>query len=153
MENISRKSPFTKIYEGELPWVILCSTRNVFSLLSHRPAMPGHILLVPKREVATFMDLTLEEMKEFDFLRYLFSKSLLEIFPSKKIWQMVSGFEVNHYHEHLIPANNGKEISLQNTSEASLQERQEMGNKIIKILGLFLPEAQSKLSYRKALDF
>ena len=54
-------SIFTKIIQRQAPGEIVYETDKVIALLDIFPAVDGHTLVVPKREVASFEDLPPEE--------------------------------------------------------------------------------------------
>jgi histidine triad (HIT) family protein len=52
-----RECLFCRIVEGETPARTVLATPETVGFLDHRPVFKGHVLLVPRRHVATFIDL------------------------------------------------------------------------------------------------
>jgi histidine triad (HIT) family protein len=76
------------------------------------PIVPGHILVVPVRCVATFEELTKEEISAiFDLVKQL-KDSLKKVFQAEGFnyaWNegKLSGQSVPHFHLHLLPRKEG----------------------------------------------
>lgn len=97
-------SVFTKILNGELPSYKIHEDELTYSFLALDQVNAGHTLVIPKREVNHWT-----EVPEADFVRVQLNaqkigKALLKATGAPRIGQMVAGFEVPHYHLHLIPA-------------------------------------------------
>ncbi len=73
------------------------------------PALPGHSLVIPKRHVETFMELS--DTESFDVTKTMrkIMPVLTRIYGSEGSYDMVvqngpySGMSINHLHIHLIP--------------------------------------------------
>ncbi|MBX3039783.1 MAG: HIT family protein [Bdellovibrionaceae bacterium] len=97
-------SVFTKILSGELPSYKIHEDELTYSFLALDQVNAGHTLVIPKKEVNHWT-----EVPEADFLQVQLNaqrigKALLKATGAPRIGQMVAGFEVPHYHLHLIPA-------------------------------------------------
>jgi len=63
---------FSRIVSGEIPSYKIAETERCFAFLDINPLKEGHTLVIPKREVDDFFDLSDEELKEL----MIFSKRI-----------------------------------------------------------------------------
>jgi histidine triad (HIT) family protein len=90
------ESVYTKIIKGELPV---------------HPVQPGMVLVVPKLQAETFLDLPEAEYQALWRTVKKVAARMKEVFPDKKrIGIQVEGLEVSHAHVKLIPINTGDEF-------------------------------------------
>ena len=101
---------FTKIIQGELPSYKVYEDELHFAFLSIEPLTEGHTLLIPKKETATWTDLTADEAKEIFSVALMLSQKLKTTFEVPRVALIVAGFEVPHTHLHLIPCHSEKDI-------------------------------------------
>lgn len=83
-----------------------------FSFLGNMPIVPGHTLVVPKRHVAKYEDLTGEEMRAIEDLRVKILRALTKTFSAVGFnfaWndEKIAGQSVPHFHLHIIPRKEG----------------------------------------------
>ena len=76
------------------------------------PIVPGHVLIVPIRCVATFDELTSEEVAAIFDLRKKMKKALTKAFGAKSFnyaWNegVLGGQNVPHFHLHMLPRKAG----------------------------------------------
>ena len=121
---------FTRIIKGEIPSYKCAEDDNFYAFLDINPIRQGHTLVVPKREVAYFFDLTDEEIGAMQVFAKRVAKAIKEAFPCKKVSQAVIGLDVDHAHIHLVPINEEKDLrqritlppeQMQATAEAILE--------------------------------
>ncbi|MBR3633525.1 MAG: HIT family protein, partial [Bacteroidaceae bacterium] len=96
---------FTRIIKGEIPSYKCAEDDNFYAFLDINPIRQGHTLVVPKREVDYFFDLTDEEIGAMQVFAKRVAKAIKEAFPCKKVPQAVIGLDVDHAHIHLVPIN------------------------------------------------
>ena len=60
-KQLSEKSPFQDEIDGKYPERILYQDNDVMALKSFAPQMPVHVLVIPKKRIATLNDLTKED--------------------------------------------------------------------------------------------
>ena len=127
-------SLFSKIIRGELPCYKIYEDGQVFAFLDIRPLALGHTLLIPKREIDDMLDvprdLYLTVMGEVQRI----SAALKEAAGSRRVGLIVQGFEVPHFHVHLVPINRPGDMALSNAREREAQEMEEMRQKIVQCL-------------------
>lgn len=97
-------SIFTRIIRGEIPCHKVYEDENTLAFLNIHPSQPGHVLVVPKKQVAY-----LHQLEEADYRMLMASvqkvaKRLAEVFGEEyKICLKVMGFDVPHVHVHVLP--------------------------------------------------
>lgn len=96
---------FSKIIRGEIPSHKIAEDEHNYAFLDINPLRPGHTLVVPKREVDYFFDLTDEELASLMSFAKKISTAIREMSGCRKVAAVVLGLEVNHAHLHLIPIN------------------------------------------------
>lgn len=137
MSELLSPSIFSKILSREIPWVILCTSKTCFSILTNKQAQAWHALILPKRWITELEDMNSEEIGEFWIITALVSEALKKVFEVPKVWLLRSWFEISHYHQHLIPVRAWKDISIQEVTEVSLSERRKQWIDIQEVLRIF----------------
>lgn len=94
---------FSKIASGEIPSYKIAEDDRFFSFLDINPAAPGHVLVIPKREVDYIFDLEDEELAAMQLFAKRIAKAIGKAMPCRKVGQCVIGLEVPHAHIHLVP--------------------------------------------------
>ena len=94
---------FSKIIRGEIPSYKCAENDKFYAFLDINPLAQGHTLVVPKREVDYFFDLTDEELAEMIGFAKRVAAAIKQAFPCRKVGMAVLGLEVNHAHIHLVP--------------------------------------------------
>ena len=83
-----------------------------FAFLTYTPVLPGHTLVVPRRHVTTFDELTSEERTAIEELRRAMHQALKRTYGAEGFnyaWNegVVAGQEVPHLHLHVVPRTTG----------------------------------------------
>ena len=94
---------FSKITSGEIPSYKIAEDDRFFSFLDINPVAPGHVLVIPKREVDYIFDLEDEELAAMQLFAKRIAKAIGKAMPCRKVGQCVIGLEVPHAHIHLVP--------------------------------------------------
>lgn len=94
---------FSKIVAGEIPSYKCAENDKFYAFLDISPLAHGHTLVVPKREVDYFFDLTDDELAEMIVFAKRVALAIRKAFPCRKVGMAVLGLEVNHAHIHLVP--------------------------------------------------
>ena len=97
-------SIFTKIINGELPSYKIHEDELTISILALDQVNPGHVLVIPKQEVNHWFDVPAETYSRIGSNAQKIAKALIKVTEAPRIGTMVAGFEVPHFHLHLIPA-------------------------------------------------
>lgn len=94
---------FTKIIRGDIPSYRCAENDEFYAFLDINPVTKGHTLVVPKREVDYFFDLSEEELGRMMAFCKRVATAISTVFPCKKVGVAVMGLDVNHAHVHLAP--------------------------------------------------
>jgi diadenosine tetraphosphate (Ap4A) HIT family hydrolase len=83
-----------------------------FAFLTNIPITVGHTLVIPKREVLKYEDLTQEEKNAIEMLRVQVLKKLKEVFDYAGFnfaWNdgKIAGQSVPHFHLHIVGRKDG----------------------------------------------
>lgn len=103
-------SVFTKIIRGEIPAHKIYEDRNIIAILDIHPAQPGHVLVIPKKEVWWIWDLPDDDYIELMKAVKKIGNKMREVLQPKNIGISVEGIGVPHVHVHLIPFTNQAEF-------------------------------------------
>lgn len=127
-------SIFTKIINGELPCYKILEDELTISFLALDQVNPGHVLVVPKKEVNHWFD-----VPEADYLSVAknaqkIAKAIQKATNCPRVGTIVAGFEVPHYHLHLIPAWSIPDLSFARAKKLSTEEMLDLQKKIISFL-------------------
>ena len=94
---------FSRIIKGEIPSYKCAEDEYHYAFLDINPLKQGHTLVVPKKEVDYFFDLSDEEIARMQVFAKHVAEAIKTVFPCRKVGQAVLGLEVNHAHIHLVP--------------------------------------------------
>ncbi|MCX7977584.1 MAG: HIT family protein [Bdellovibrionaceae bacterium] len=97
-------SVFTRIIRGELPCYKIFEDDLTFSFLALDQVNPGHTLLVPKLEVNHWTEVPEDIYARLHLNSLRIGRAIREASGAPRVGQVVAGFEVPHYHLHMIPA-------------------------------------------------
>jgi histidine triad (HIT) family protein len=104
------ESLFTKIINGEIPSHRVYEDVKTYAFLDINPIQPGHVLVVPKKEVTRFEDLDDEDFVAMMRTVKLVSQRIKQVFNPRRIGVIIEGFEVDHAHVKVFPINNEAEL-------------------------------------------
>lgn len=101
--------PFCEIINNKTERIIK-ETKNVFVILSNPRLMPGHLLVIPKRHIEKFSELSSEERGDLFDMAIKLEEKILENFSSGcdmtqhyRPFLKQGRLKVNHLHIHLRP--------------------------------------------------
>lgn len=97
---------FSRIAAGEIPSYKVAETDRYFAFLDINPVQPGHVLVIPKREVDYIFDIDDDEFAGLQLFAKKVARALRRAIPCRKVGVAVIGLEVPHAHIHLVPMNN-----------------------------------------------
>lgn len=109
---------FSRIASGEIPSYKVAETDHYFAFLDINPVQPGHVLVVPKKEVDYIFDLEDGEFAGLQLFAKKVARALKRAVPCRKVGVAVIGLEVPHAHIHLVPMS--KEGDLDFTKKTTL---------------------------------
>ncbi|MGL5273588.1 MAG: HIT family protein [Phocaeicola sp.] len=122
---------FSKIVAGEIPSYKVAENDYFYAFLDINPLVKGHTLVIPKREVDYYFDLTGEELAAIQQFAKQVAQAIQSVCPCKRIGQAVIGLEVPHAHIHLIPIQEESDMLFSNPRlELSEEEFQRIADSI-----------------------
>ncbi|MDB5179848.1 MAG: hypothetical protein JWN12_480 [Candidatus Saccharibacteria bacterium] len=96
-------SIFTKIIKGEIPSHKIYEDDDVIAFLDIHPVMPGHTLVVPKKQVEFTWDLDNETYVKLTLAAKKIALHIREKLDTEYVGEQIIGVDVPHAHIHLIP--------------------------------------------------
>jgi len=96
-EIVAGKAPAHRIYEDELS----------LGILDINPFAEGHSLVIPKRHVPWWHDLTKEETESLFRVARIIAKKLMKAFAPEFVCLYARGRRIPHTHIFLIPTKSG----------------------------------------------
>ena len=94
---------FSRIAAGEIPCYKIAADERHFAFLDINPVAPGHVLVIPRREVPYIFDLNDEETGALHCFARRVARAVEAAMPCKRVGMTVIGLEVPHAHIHLVP--------------------------------------------------
>lgn len=100
-------SIFTKIIRGEIPCEKIYEDDKTFAFLDIHPIQPGHVLVIPKKQVEFLWDLDDEDYQAVMATAKKVAQHLREVLGVPYVGVKVMGTDVPHTHVHLVPFTTG----------------------------------------------
>jgi histidine triad (HIT) family protein len=127
-------SIFTKIIKGDIPCSKVYEDELVIAFMDIHPIQPGHLLVVPKVQVANFEELDEQTYTHLFLVVKQAAQRLKQVLSPAKVCIRVEGFDVPHTHVHVYPCNDpadfyGKSDRL--TQEPDFAALAEMADKLV----------------------
>ncbi|MBK9324047.1 MAG: HIT family protein [Bdellovibrionaceae bacterium] len=132
-------SVFTKIIRGELPSYKIYEDEKILSFLAMDQVNLGHTLVICKEEINHWTEVPSDTYAHLHGISQKIGKALLLATGSPRIGQIVAGFEVPHYHLHLIPAWSIPDLDFRRAKRRSPEEMSSIQAEIMKQLSLIQP--------------
>ena len=127
-------SVFTKIINGELPSYKIYEDDLTYSFLALDQVNLGHVLVIPKQEVNHWFDTPADSYSRVSGNSQKIAKAIKEATDCPRVGVMVAGFEVPHYHVHLIPAWGIPDLDFKKARRFSDLEMKAIQEKIVSFL-------------------
>lgn len=122
---------FSKIAAGEIPSWKCAESEKFYAFLDINPLVKGHTLVIPRREVDYYFDMTDEEISEMAVFAKKVAVAIKNAFPCRKVGMAVLGLEVAHAHVHLVPMQSEKDMLFSNPKlKLADEEFKEISEKI-----------------------
>lgn len=103
-------SIFTKIIRGEIPSHKIYEDNLTIAFLDLHPRQPGHVLVVPKKEVDQLWDLPDEEYQAVMATTKKIANRIREVLKPPRVGVHVEGMGVAHAHVHVFPFSSVEEF-------------------------------------------
>lgn len=111
-------SLFMKIIKGETPSHTIYEDDTTLAFLDIYPSMPGHTLVIPKRQVETVWDLEDVEYAALMATVNKVARHLREHLPQGRVGVKIVGIDVPHAHVQLVPFDTAEEYARPNDMTA-----------------------------------
>lgn len=99
-------SLFTKIINGEIPSHKLYEDDHTYAFLDIHPLVPGHTLVIPKKQVEFVWDLDDETYQQVMATTKKVARHLRQTLEVPYVGVQIVGVDVPHAHVQLIPFTN-----------------------------------------------
>ena len=96
-------SIFSRIVAGEIPCYKIAENDKFFAFFDISPLVPGHTLVIPKKEEDYIFDISDADLAEMIVFAKKIAIAIKKAIPCKKVGVAVIGLEVPHAHIHLVP--------------------------------------------------
>lgn len=98
-------SIFTKIIKGEIPCHKVYEDERTVAFLDIHPVQPGHVLVIPKKQIEFVWDLADEDYYAVMATAKKVAARLREVLDTAYVGERIEGVDVPHAHVQLIPFN------------------------------------------------
>ena len=113
---------FSRIIAGEIPSHRIAENDKFYAFLDINPVQVGHTLIVPKREVDYYFDLSDEELGAMQSFSKVVASAIKSYTSCLKVGVAVMGLEIDHAHLHIIPLKNNGDMNVYVKLEQSQDE-------------------------------
>lgn len=127
-------SIFTKIINGELPSYKIHEDEKTISILALDQIHLGHTLVITKQEVNHWFDVPSDVYTQVGINAQKIAKAIQKATGCPRVGTIVAGFEVPHYHLHMIPAWSIPDLDFKRAARRTPEEMKAIQEKIIQNL-------------------
>ena len=110
---------FCKIAKREIPSHIVHDDRDTFAFMDIRPIQPGHVLVIPKLHVDPFSDLPDDAATKVLLVAQGLAKKIRAELKPPRVGLLVGGFAVPHAHLHVVPMQDGHDLTSQSYAKVA----------------------------------
>ena len=104
---------FCKIAKREIPSHIVHDDEDSFAFMDIRPIRLGHVLVIPKLHIDHFSDLPDAAAIKVLMVAQHLAKKLRAAVKPPRVGLLVGGFAVPHAHLHVVPMEDGHDLTSQ----------------------------------------
>lgn len=124
-------SIFTRIVQGEIPCYKIAEDDHCLAFLDVNPLVPGHTLVIPKKQVDYIFDLEDKLLSQLHRFAKQVAIKMDKVLTCERIGVSVIGLEVPHAHIHLIPMNRVSDMDFSKPKmDISSAKMEELAKKI-----------------------
>ncbi len=127
-------SIFTKIIQGELPAYKVLEDELTIAILALDQVNPGHVIVIPKQEVNHWYSVPADAYTQVGLNAQKIAKAITQVTGCERVLTAAVGFEVPHYHLHLIPAWSMADLDFKKAQRLPAEEMQTLLSKLQKHL-------------------
>jgi histidine triad (HIT) family protein len=125
---------FSKIIAGDIPSYKIYEDEHTFAFLDINPIELGHTLVVPKVEVDYFLDVPEPYYSAVFKTAKVVGRAIHEATGCKRVGTIVLGWDVPHFHYHLVPMFGHGALDFRRSKKRSDAEMRETHAAILKNL-------------------
>ncbi len=125
---------FTKIINGEIPSYKIFEDELTYAFLDINPINIGHTLIIPKIETDYFLDVEEPYYSQVFKNAKLIGKAIHESTNCKRVGTIIAGWDVPHFHYHLIPMFGVEDLDFKKGKRRTEDEMKSIQEKIINLL-------------------
>ena len=115
-------SLFTRIIAGEIPGRFVWTDDQCVAFATIEPLQPGHVMVVPREEIAHWVDLPAELAAHLFAVAQTIGKAQQQAFGPNRIGLLIQGYEIPHTHVHVWPSRSSADFDLSATHPAAEDE-------------------------------
>lgn len=127
-------SIFTKIINGELPSYRVHEDDLTISILALDQVNLGHVIVIPKQEVNHWFEVPPDVFIRVGLNAQKIAVAIKKATSCPRVGTITAGFEVPHYHLHLIPAWSIPDLDFKRAQRRSDEEMKKIRDLIIENL-------------------
>lgn len=105
---------FTRIIAGEIPGRFVWKDEDVVAFLTIEPITDGHLMVVPRREVAHWVDLEPDLLGKVMQVAQKIARVQEKEFDARRIGVLMEGYEIPHVHVHIWPTHSPADFNVHN---------------------------------------
>ena len=110
---------FCKIAKREIPSHVVHDDEDSFAFMDIRPIRPGHVLVIPKVHIDHFSDLPDPAATKVLMMAQRVAKTIRAELKPPRVGLLVGGFAVPHAHLHVVPMQDGHDLTSQNYAKVA----------------------------------
>lgn len=107
---------FSKIISGDIPGTFVWDDGICVAFLSINPLAPGHTLVVPRQEVDHWVDADPALIAHLFEVTRIIGVAHKHAFDCERVGVMIAGYEVPHFHIHVIPTHSMAHLDFANAA-------------------------------------
>jgi histidine triad (HIT) family protein len=134
---------FTRIINGELGCFKIYEDEHTMAFLSKFAVQPGHVLIVPKVEIDSFMDVPEPYYSAVFKAAQIVGRAVQSVTSCKRVGCMIAGWDVPHFHYHLVPMMSHEDMDPKNARELGFEENKKLQDKLVaEIASILTPKTE-----------
>jgi diadenosine tetraphosphate (Ap4A) HIT family hydrolase len=119
MADAQAPSVFTRIIDGEIPGRFVWRDPQVVAFLTIAPIRPGHVLVVPRRQVDKWTDVEPATWARVCEVTLHLGRAIDSSFECARVGVIVAGLEVPHCHVHLVPIRTESDLDFSRADQSA----------------------------------
>ena len=97
-----------QIVKGKLPSYKIYEDDKVLGILDIYPIAKGHCLVIPKKHIVWYTDLTKNDYEPFSKAMWIVARKLKKTFKARYVTILIRDTRIPHLHAHLVPGIKGE---------------------------------------------